>query len=35
MPKFFRKNIPKTITYILGEILIVVLGIFIAVNLNN
>jgi len=35
MARFFRKNIPKTITYSLGEILIVVLGIFIAVQLNN
>ncbi|MDY7393665.1 DUF6090 family protein [Aureibaculum sp. 2210JD6-5] len=35
MPRFFRSKLPKTITYFLGEILIVVLGIFIAVQLNN
>ncbi|MET2984220.1 DUF6090 family protein [Aureibaculum conchae] len=35
MSKFFRSKLPKTITYFLGEILIVVLGIFIAVQLNN
>ncbi|WP_117884449.1 DUF6090 family protein [Aureibaculum luteum] len=35
MSRFLSKKLPKTITYVLGEILIVVLGIFIAVNLNN
>jgi len=35
VPNFFNKNIPKTLSYFLGELFVVVLGIFIAVQLNN